>query len=459
MARVSNNKKVLLVSNNPQHASGVAGQCRAICKRLWQEGYEVLVIAYSGEKPLPPPTICKFEIEAGVEAPVKILSTNMDQQTGVFNDMKTLVAIIHNEKPDCLVLFDDPHRFLALLDHSSFIRSKMPLLFIHLWDTYLAPAKDGAQHFNAPIYENFDHISCISHQTEWFVDKVYDKVHLTARPPLTYVGHGSDSSIFKPLPAGDYEALSNQIFSGKSYDFVALQVNRNQNRKKFPDLIEAWKLFMESLPKEQASKCALMLKTDVIQHTGTNLDAVIRALAPSHNIHLLPQVCSEMDLNKLYNIADVVTNVSNAEGFGLTTNEGMLAGKCIIANVTGGLVDQIGFTRDGKPVEWTEANFKQLDTAKAGDWCYPIFGQRTIIGAPATPYLYDYNASIDDIAKGFHYWHGMDRQERQARGLKARQYCIDNGLVSTVFADRVTRDINSAIASFKPSPLFRIYNV
>ena len=55
------NKKVLIVSDVPMSNSGVGNQCRHICKKLHQDGFEVIVIGVSNLNPLPPPTIHKFD--------------------------------------------------------------------------------------------------------------------------------------------------------------------------------------------------------------------------------------------------------------------------------------------------------------------------------------------------------------------------------------------------------------
>jgi glycosyltransferase involved in cell wall biosynthesis len=451
-------KKVLIISNSPLHNSGVANQCRHICKKLCENKFEVIVLAYSKQNPSPPPTLFEFD---GIK--IKIASTQLDAN-GLFSDIPMLFKLLNQEQPDILILFDDPHRFLGLLDSAAFIKSKIPLLFIHVWDTYLNSRNKSVPHFNAPIYENFDHISCISHQTKWFVDNVFKTVKHTPQPPTTYVGHGQDPNVFKRIE--DMEELDKyraDIFGSRKYDFVCLNVNRNQARKKLPDLIEGWRLFIESLPKAEAIKCALILKTEVISMEGTNLDAVITALAPEHNVLIVPQNCPDAELNKLYNISDVIINNANAGGFELNINQGMLCEKPIIATVCGGMVDQMGFNRAGAPFVWTEDNFRELNTKREytpGNWVYPLYGQRTIIGSPNTPYLYDYNASIDDIAAGLHYWHSTTPERRAIDGKAGREYCLKMGITSEDFADAVVQDIGYCLDNFKPNDnMFRVFKL
>ena len=54
-----------------------------------------------------------------------------------------------------------------------------------------------------------------------------------------------------------------------------------------------------------------------------------------------------LHMASMYNMADVTVNISDAEGFGLSTLESLACGTPIIVNMTGGLQDQV---TDGK--EW-----------------------------------------------------------------------------------------------------------
>ena len=54
----------------------------------------------------------------------------------------------------------------------------------------------------------------------------------------------------------------------------------------------------------------------------------------------------KINLNYLYNLADAQILLTSNEGWGLTITEAMLAGTPIIANVTGGMQDQMRFVDD-----------------------------------------------------------------------------------------------------------------
>ena len=439
-------KVVLIVSDDPRHTSGVGNQCRHICKKLSQN-YTVVVIGVITQK-------CTFEFKEHTFDTGETI--NLANATS-YDDMRLILYAIDKYKPSCLVTFTDPYRYQNVWSNSAIIRSKLPIYSIMVWDTYLVPHKDGKQHFNLPIYENCDGIGVISKQSEWFLNEVFTKVKYSKAPPISYVGHGSDIKAYKPLEPSEYADMEHKMLGDKKYDFVALMANRNQSRKKFPDLLEGWQLFMDSLPKAEQDKCAIILHTEPVTEFGTNLLEVGQALAPHKNVYFSVERYDEATFNKIYNLADVCVNVSNAEGFGLTINEAMLAGTPIIANATGGLVDQIGFFDCGIPITWKPEIKRHLDSYGHGKWAYPLFPQRTIIGSPQTPYLYDENCSIDDIARGLRHWYSHSKADREACGNAGRQWAINRGLTSHDFANNVVSGIEATINNFQPKELFSIY--
>ena len=98
-------------------------------------------------------------------------------------------------------------------------------------------------------------------------------------------------------------------------------------------------------------------------------------------------------LNFLYNSADVQILCTSNEGWGLTLTEGMLTGTPIIANVKGGMQDQMRFIdENGKwftPSPDVPSNHRGT-YKKHGKWVLPVYpSNSSIVGSPATPYIFD----------------------------------------------------------------------
>jgi hypothetical protein len=81
----------------------------------------------------------------------------------------------------------------------------------------------------------------------------------------------------------------------------------------------------------------------------------------------------------------------------------MMAGKPIIATVTGGMQDQMGFRdEDDNIIQFTEefGSNHRGKYKKHGTWAFPVYPSNlSIVGSVQTPYIFDDRACPHDIAK------------------------------------------------------------
>ena len=97
--------------------------------------------------------------------------------------------------------------------------------------------------------------------------------------------------------------------------------SRNQRRKQPGDTLLAYKLFLDSLPYEDALKCKFIMHTEVVSEHGTDLEAVVEYLFGEkyeNQVLIYQSNISEQELNFLYNIADVQILLSSNEGWALS---------------------------------------------------------------------------------------------------------------------------------------------
>jgi predicted nuclease of restriction endonuclease-like RecB superfamily len=68
----------------------------------------------------------------------------------------------------------------------------------------------------------------------------------------------------------------------------------------------AFKIFLDTLPKEKAAKCALLMHTEIVSDHGTDLNAVREILFKDYPdaIYFSTNPLSPQQLNMMYNIAD-----------------------------------------------------------------------------------------------------------------------------------------------------------
>ena len=388
------------------------------------------------------------------------LSAEVAQQTGVtdasvklipwngYGDRNILFTIINQEQPDAIFHFTDPRywTWLYALEHEIKTTYKIPLVYYSIWDDLPYPM------WNAPFYGSCDMIMGISKQSDNIHREVlkqngfgvvdYDNgdsvpQDIKWNDVITgFVPHGLNHNIFKPLPTDDvvYKSTMHRIKEKNAVDFVVMWNNRNIHRKHPGDLILAFKHFWDQLPTSEQSRVALLMHTHIIDNNGTDLRAVAETLAPECKIIFSEQKLSNIDLNAMYNVADVVVNIGSNEGWGLSSTESMLAGTPIINNVTGGLQDQCGFTdENGKWIQF-DTEFASNHTGKFkahGKWAYPVFpSNRSLQGSPQTPYIFDDRVQYEDVADAIMYWYSTDSDRRKECGLAGREFCLNNGLTA-----------------------------
>ena len=319
-----------------------------------------------------------------------------------YGDPMILKQIMEIEKPDAIMFFTDPRYWHWLFQMEHEIRSKIPMIYLNIWDDLPYPM------YNKSYYESCDALMAISKQTEninqvVLGNKAKDKV-------IKYVPHGINEDQFFPITSLHTEYLSLQdfkknMYGGKEFDFTLLYNARNIRRKSVPDLMLGWKIFTDKLSIEEAKKCALVMHTQIADENGTDLRAVkdmMFGYNEQYNIIFDQNRYGTPGMNLLYNATDATALISSNEGWGLSLTEAMMCGKPIIATVTGGMQDQMAF-RDGKGklIKFTEefgSNHRGKYKAH-GKWAYPVFPSNlSIVGSIPTPYIFDDRAEPFDIA-------------------------------------------------------------
>ena len=307
------------------------------------------------------------------------------------------------EKPDAIMMFTDPRYWIWLFQMEQEIRKHIPIIYLNIWDDLPYPM------YNKAYYESCDTLFAISKQTENINHSVLGP-ELSAEKVIKYIPHGINEKMFFPVTTEHPEYLSlqefkKQLYGEKNYDFNLLYNARNIRRKCVPDLMLAWKIFIDTLTEEQAKKCILTLHTQPVDDNGTDLPAVQQMLFGNnskYNIKFSTGKYPSNIMGLLYNLSDGVILISSNEGWGLSLTEGMICGKPIIATVTGGMQDQMRFEdENGEWIKFTEefGSNHRGKYKKHGKWAYPVFPSNlSIVGSVPTPYIFDDRAEPFDIA-------------------------------------------------------------
>ena len=376
--------------------------------------------------------------------------------------------ILLRENPDAILHYTDPRFWGWLYEMEHEIRQNIPIFYYNIWDDWPAP------HYNEFFYECSDLIMNISKQTVAIVKEVAKQKPRTDWD-CTYLPHGVSDTFFKPItPFDDDQKLMaemrRQLGVDDKVNFIVFYNNRNIRRKNPGDVVLAFKTFCDTLTKEQADKCALIMHTQPLDQNGTDLPVVANVLAPDYRVYFSDKKIEPNQLNCLYNMADVTLNMASNEGFGLGTCESLMAGTPIIVNVTGGLQDQCGFRLNGKLVthdDYTkiqsfhdDRKWKNHPDLTWGDWVKPVWpSNRSLAGSIPTPYIFDDRCRFDDVADKIKEWYDMDVDERNECGLKGREYVLsdESMMSSTAMSQNFIKHMDTAFEKWTPRKRYSLY--
>ena len=347
--------------------------------------------------------------------------------------------ILLTERPDAMVLFTDPRQFTWLWEIEDEIRQICPIAYWHVWDNDPYPA------FNSVWYESTDLINCLSKKT-------YDLIKPNFPEKTNYIPHAFPEHVYYQLPDEFLKDLRKQKFGPNADWFIGLWVNRNATRKMPNDVLNAWKLFLDNLEKEEGHRKALLIMhTDPVDNEGPNLLAVSEMLGLKGNVAFSTQKVEFPDMNVLYNLADFNINISKAEGFGLSTLISMQVGKPIIASYTGGHIHQVINHNTG-----FEHGVAVKPTA------------RSMVGSQMVPYIYDDHVNFEDVAAGMMKLYKMGPEGRAEIGKQAKQYVAEefgyekmvsewdrtlSGCINNFKTNKPARWSASRLQSFAPEKL------
>jgi len=395
-------------------------------------------------------------------------SVRIIPQSG-YGNQDLIRQILINEDVKAILHFTDPRFWGWLYAMEDEIRKHVPILYLNIWDDLPDPM------WNAPFYGSCDLLMSISKQTYGINKRVMEKYgeHYDDWQ-MKYVPHGVSEKfkpIFNTLEGKEKIQRMRQKLGIPTYkDFILLWNNRNIRRKSPGDVILAYKEFCDTLTKDEAKNCLLLLHTQPVDDNGTNLVEVIENVCPDYDIQFTNNQFSTKELNTLYNLVDVNLNIASNEGFGLASCESVNAGTPIIVNVTGGLQDQCNFTIDGKYI--TEEQYIELGSLHNrkdlpqnlswGSWVNPVWpSNRSLQGSPPTPYIFDDRCSYEDVAKAIRQWYDTLPDRRIECGLEGSEWMKSKeaGMSAKNMGERYIDAIDGVFKNWKPKTELVLWKV
>jgi len=373
--------KVLVISDNPLAPSGVGTQTRYMIESLLRTR-EFSFVCLAGA------------IKHNSYQPIRMEEYGDDfiiYPVDGYGSPEIIRNFLHNQKPDIVWFMTDPRFWVWLWEIENEIRPHAPMVYYHVWDNYPYP------NFNSDFYKSNDYVCTISKLTDDIVRTVAPEVK------CVHIPHTVDTNVFCRMEEGEYEDLLEKVdYKGK---FVCFWNNRNARRKQSGTLIWWFKEFLDEVGHDNAT---LIMHTEPDDPNGQDLVAILEELdIVDGQVQISTVKMPPRDLAKLYNIASCTINISDAEGFGLSTLESLACETPIIVNMTGGLQEQVtdGEQYFGVAIE---------PTSKA------------VIGSQSVPYIYEDRISKEDFLESLRKLYNMPPDERAKLGKKGRKHVMNN---------------------------------
>ena len=302
-----------------------------------------------------------------------------------FGTQTQIRKILLKWKPDVIFIFTDPRFFTWLFEIEDEIHQVCPIVWWHVWDAMPFPE------FNSPYYDATDAINCHSHMTATML--LEDERYCSK---TKFIPHAVPKSQYFPMSKSAIKLAKEKYLPRQENDWILFWNNKNFGRKRPADLIWAWSMFVERLRKEgKPLDVTLFMHTNPRMEVGSNLIELCKKFNVVNNVKFSIANIDFPQINEYYNISDCTINISNAEGFGLSTLESMMTGTPIIAPLLGGQTRQIIDHRTG------------IENGRA----LPI-EMKTLNSTQSVPWIFDQWCSAETIAQKIYEMYSMDSTEK-----------------------------------------------
>jgi hypothetical protein len=320
--------KLVIIGTHPFQTTGYSNVMFNILKEL--ESYPQIFIDVFG--------IQKFtdvndkERSVFKSGNIFIHDVNFHDKTDFGFGTSTLKNYIEEKNPDVVMIYNDANVVDKYIQNLNLIKDKKFKIIVYLDMIYEYQNVDNINY----ICKNSDHIFCF---TEYWL-KILNFYNTDVKKSV--LKHGINTSKLVPLNSQECK----EKIGFKKTDFVFLNLNRNQTRKRLEITVIAFVKFLKLCNPNDAYIFFANLK----DNKGIDVLKIFRyelkkeELNEDYYIQFLKytafdKLLSDTEINMIYNACDVGINTCEAEGFGLCNYEHASLGKPQIVSNLGGLRD------------------------------------------------------------------------------------------------------------------------
>jgi len=320
--------KVLFFGTHPACYNGYCLVTYNLAKQLaLKDDIELIIYGFQGfyshpqhnkERELPS-NVYIYDAHAN-ETP-KALGFGFEQVKDFVDTTRPDVCVVYND----MVVVDNILKKLREVPNPTF------KLIVYIDQVYLYQRAEYVKLLN----EQADYVLCFTPYWE----QIAKDIGITK--PTGYLQHGFDPMVNYPVP----KMLARQHFGLKKDDFIIMNLNRNQPRKRWDVCLMA---FAEVVSRHQEEPIKLMIATALngawnlmevyereLKKRGMTLEEGMKHIIVIDN----PQQLTDEAVNILYNVANMGINTCDGEGFGLCNFQQAAIGIPQVVPNIGGFLD------------------------------------------------------------------------------------------------------------------------
>ncbi len=245
-----------------------------------------------------------------------------------FDQITEFVAM---NEPDVCIVYNDMVVVSNVIDKLYKVQNKNFKIIVYIDQVYLHQKKEYIELLN----NKADFI--LAFTKYWEDCAIAQGIKL----PIDYLEHGFNPMIHYPFP----KQLARNYYGIKEDDFIILNLNRNQPRKRWDICLQA---FAEIVKRHNNKNVKLLIATALqgawnlmevfereLKKRGLTLEDGMKHLVLIDN----PQQLTDEEVNILYNLADIGINTCDGEGFGLCNFQQAAIGIPQVVPAIGGFLD------------------------------------------------------------------------------------------------------------------------
>ena len=219
----------------------------------------------------------------------------------------------------------------TIMEKLKSVPNKKFKVIVYMDQVYLYQKKEFINRLNAEA----DFVLCFTPYWENIAKE------LGINKPTDFLQHGFNPLVHYPVPS----KLCRDYYNLKKDDFIVLSLNRNQPRKRYDILLQAWAAFVANHVNDPVK---LLIATAL--QGGWNLLEVYERELSKHKLtleqglkHVIfidnPQQLLDEEINILYNVGDISISAADGGGMELCTYQQAGIGKAQITSFVGGIKD------------------------------------------------------------------------------------------------------------------------